>query len=157
MIFEQGVYRLDVDVERTRAYYRAEGGITCDCAGCRNFAALEERMPQHIDGFLRQFGIDPAKPVEVSAVHAPAPDEIIYSGSYYICGVMLEGTDPWVPAGPKRWALREGYEIRFGIGEDSVNFFDDTIWTVEEQHKPIFRVNVCFEAPWVLDEENPYQ
>lgn len=27
MIFEQGVYRLDVDVERTGAFYEAEPGI----------------------------------------------------------------------------------------------------------------------------------
>ena len=34
-----GGYRLQVDVEATRAYYAGHplSWITCECAGCRNF------------------------------------------------------------------------------------------------------------------------
>lgn len=156
MIFEQGVYKLVVDTERTRAYYEENEGYLCDCSGCRNFTTLGEKMPEHIMVFLRQFGIDPMKPAEMSAVCAPAPDLIVYAGSYYICGRMLLGTDPWVPAGPKRWVLREGYELQLGTGKDSARFFEDTIWMVEERHNPIFRLSVCFETQWVLEEENTY-
>ena len=37
--FVFGPYRLEVDVEATRAYYAAhnEPWVTCTCAGCRNF------------------------------------------------------------------------------------------------------------------------
>lgn len=155
MIFEQSVYKLDVDVEQTRAFYEAEPGISCDCSGCRNFIEIAGALPEHIDAYLRQFGIDPGKPAEASAVYAPDADSIFYSGSYYICGTMLEGTDPWIPNGPKSYALREGYYISLGAGDDSVSFYEDDGWNPEWENQ-LFRLQIFFKASWVLDEENTY-
>ena len=45
--FVFGPYRLEVDVEATRAYYAAhnEPWIICTCAGCRNFAQAVSSCP----------------------------------------------------------------------------------------------------------------
>lgn len=156
MIFEQGVYRLDVDVERTRVFYEAEPGICCTCAGCRNFAALGERMPERIGGFLRQFGLDPGKPVEMSAVVAPDRNSVFYDGWYHICGRILEGTDPMEQVGPKQWKTKEEYFLPLDDNGGTVLFQAKRDLLSAGFPEPVIQVSVMCVMPWVLDEENPY-
>lgn len=65
--FMFGHYRLSVDVEATRAYYAAhpESWITCECEGCRNFAAALGTLPRAVVDFFKAMGLDPAKPAEL--------------------------------------------------------------------------------------------
>ena len=156
MIFEQGVYRLDVDVERTGAFYEAEPGITCDCAGCRNFAALSERMPARIAGFLRRFGLDSMKPAEMSAVYAPDRHSVFYDGWYHICGRILEGTDSMEQVGPKQWKTKEEYFLPLDDNGGTVLFQAKRDLLSAGFPEPVIQVNVMCVLPWVLEEENPY-
>ena len=61
--FVFGPYRLEVDVEATRAWYAVhnEPWITCDCAGCRNFVRAVKTLPQAGEGFLHPAGTGPGK------------------------------------------------------------------------------------------------
>ncbi len=61
--FVFGPYRLEVDVEATRAYYAAhnEPWIICTCAGCRNFAQAVKLLPQAGERLLRPAGTGPGK------------------------------------------------------------------------------------------------
>ena len=65
--FTLGNYRLAVDVEATRAYYTAhhESWITCQCAGCRNFAQAVRKLPQAVGDFFETLVLDPEKAGEL--------------------------------------------------------------------------------------------
>ena len=91
MVFEQGVYVIAHDPEKTRAFYAQASDTLCDCSGCRNFRAAADRFPQALRSFLQQFGIDPAKPAEMSVLYAPAKDELCYNGFYHFCGEIRGG------------------------------------------------------------------
>ena len=86
MVFEQGVYVIEHEPEKTRAFYAQASDTLCDCSGCRNFRGAISQMPQKLRAFLEQFGIDPAKPAEMSVLYAPAKDELCYNGFYHFCG-----------------------------------------------------------------------
>ena len=52
MIFESGVYQLDIDVDRTQQFYENEDYEFCTCAGCRNFAQAYSLIPDAVQGFF---------------------------------------------------------------------------------------------------------
>ena len=56
--FVWGRYRLEVDVEATRAYYDSHPGpwITCTCDGCRNFMLAVKTLPQAVRDFFDVLG-----------------------------------------------------------------------------------------------------
>lgn len=157
MVFEQGVYKLDVDVQRTRAFYETQsGGTGCDCAGCRNFMALGDRMPKLVTGFLRRFGIDPAKPAEMSVVHAPDKECVLYDGWYHICGTIQCSDGQWYQIGKVEqkkgkcdWGDRNAGSLMMYFSKSR----DLLPAGFPEQ---VIQVNVMCTLPWVLDEENPY-
>ena len=53
MIFEFGPYRVDVDVERTRQWYKTEptANQCCDCDGCINFERAADLFPERVKSF----------------------------------------------------------------------------------------------------------
>ena len=154
MIFERGVYGIEHDPERTGGFYAQAPETDCTCAGCRNFRAAVSRMPGELRAFLEQFGIDPAKPAEMSAVHAPDAGRIYYDGFYHLCGELREGTEPFIQTGPKHFKLDERYLIP--VGEHSLWFRADCALVSPDFPRPAVQVEVGFHLPWVLEEENPY-
>ena len=157
MIFEQGVYRLDVDVERTRAFYEAKlVGDGCDCAGCRNFGALRDRMPEHFTGFLRQFGIDPMKPAEMSAVYAPEKEYVLYDGWYHVCGIVLNSEAVWYQIEDTEKKKEQCEWGNLDAGSMMVYIEEKRDLLSAGFPEPVIQVNVMCVLPWVLDEENPY-
>ena len=55
-----------VDTEQTQRYDEAHS--LCDCGYCRNYyAPIKGKLPK-LDAFLREFGVDMAKPDEISSV-----------------------------------------------------------------------------------------
>lgn len=155
MIFEQGVYVIEHAPERTREFYARDPGVVCNCAGCRNFNAAIGRLPVELRVFLEQFGIDPAKPAEMSAVYAPDAGRIYYDGFYHLCGELREGTEPFIQTGPKHFKLDERYLIP--VGEYSLWFRADCALVSPDIPRPVVQVDVGFHLPWVLEEENTYQ
>lgn len=155
MIFERGVYRLNVDSERTREFYARAGGVDCTCSGCRNYAAAVDRMPCQVRGFLEQFGIDPAKPAETSAYHALADGRTWYHAWFHICGEILDGKEPFRQTGPKSSELKQEYLLPFG--EDSDAWFRADCGLLDKAFpRPAMQVDITFFLPWVLGEPNDY-
>ena len=55
-----------VDTEQTQRYDEARS--LCDCGYCRNYyAPIKGKLPK-LNAFLREFGVDMAKPDEISSV-----------------------------------------------------------------------------------------
>lgn len=155
MIFQIGIYRLEVDVERTNAYYATRSGIGCDCAGCRNYEKALPKLAPPIQSFLRQFGIDPGSPIEMSVTHSPDGSQTFYDGFFHICGRILSGTDPWIQTGPKNYMLNPDYLI--GLDADSSAYILERCALVDAAFpRPVIQLHISFALPWLLDEPNPY-
>ena len=154
MIFERGVYGIEHDPERTGGFYAQAPETDCDCAGCRNFRAAVSRMPGELRAFLEQFGIDPAKPAEMSVLHAPAKDALCYNGFYHFCGELRRGLEPFIQIGEKRFQMDQQYIL--SVGEDSVWFLAECALVAPDFPRPAVQAEVTFRLPWVLEEENPY-
>ena len=62
--FVLGSYRLEVDVEATRAWYGRYGNATggCGCAYCRNYAAAVGVLPPEAAAFSPVFSTHVASP-----------------------------------------------------------------------------------------------
>ena len=154
--FKLGIYEIDVDIDRTSRFYRETDGITCDCDGCRNFSLAVAQLPDTVQNFLCQFGIDPAKPVELSAVYAPSDDSIFYEGFYHICGTILKGTEPWIQISKKQFHLDQQYIIE--LDDDHSFFFTGDVHLLEDSFPtPAFQMEIHFTLPWVLSEPNSYK
>lgn len=155
MFFERGVYRIEHDSERTREFYAQAPDTCCDCAGCRNFRAAVSRMSEALRSFLEQFGIDPAKPAEMSVLYAPAKDEVCYNGFYHFCGEIREGRDAYIQTGERSFELDQRYIISVSDGERAW-FLAECALLATNFPLPAVQMEVFFNLPWVLDEENTY-
>ena len=155
MLFDIGIYRLDIDIQRTAAHYAAPYTPGCDCDGCRNFQKAVHRLPEDVLSFLRQFGIDPAKPAEVYAIHSPEGGETLYGGFYHLCGTILDGQEPWVQVAKKQFRLDERYAISLS-GDFSFFFTGDCHLLQPDFPRPVIQLEFTGNLPWLLDEPNPY-
>lgn len=115
--FVFGPYRLEVDVEATRAYYAAhnEPWIICTCAGCRNFAQAVKLLPQPVKDFFAQLGLDPEKVNELCYYNG-TESTVIGDCWYHLVGRVLEGSSQpgdyaEFPAG--WYELVEGFSVGF--------------------------------------------
>ena len=99
MIFRFGNYTLDVDVERTRAFYERDDVKTtseqCVCQGCQNYDGAILTASATVLDFLRSMGIDPRKPAEVFNVTGmqEADGTIWYNGWFHVCGTLVESPE----------------------------------------------------------------
>ena len=150
MTFTFSTYRLEVDVEATRAWYAAQTlpGVTCDCAGCRNFLRAADAMPAPVRDFLCRLGADPLRPAEL-CYYSGTPEKLYGGGWYHICGRILEGA---VPPG-SRQAFGEWLELAEGF---SAAFKPECDLLAEDFPRPCFQMELNHCYPWVLAEANPY-
>lgn len=149
--FVFGLYRLEVDVEATRAYYEAHPGpwITCSCDGCRNFAREAGKLPQAVTDFFHTLGLDPEKPGELM-YYQGTPETLSGGGWYHLVGRVAEGSskpgdDEVLPAG--WYDLAEGFSVGFKTECDLLP---------DDFPKPCFQMEFEHVMPWVLNEPNPY-
>lgn len=155
MIFDIGIYQLDIDAEKTKLFYTNADGIGCDCDGCRNYAQAVKSLPSPVLQFFHQFGIDPEKPAEVYANYAPSKDTVHYGGFYHVCGTILAGTEPWVYVDPNCYHLDDQYQIQ--LSNDHSVYITQQIHLLENGFpQPVIQIEIVFIMPWVLNEPNPY-
>ena len=155
MIIDLGIYQLDIDPERTAAFYAEADGISCDCDGCRNYAKAVAVLPSPVLELFRQFGIDPAKPAEVYVNSAPTQDTAGYGGFYHVCGTVLEGKSPWIKVDGKHFRFDEQYRVDLCDGYSI--FITDEIHLLEEGFPhPVIQIEIDFLLPWVLPITKPY-
>lgn len=143
-------YRIQVDVEATRAYYAAhpQHWITCDCAGCRNFARAVRGLPQAVRDFFDDLGLDPEKPEEL-CYYTGTPNILIGGGWYHLVGHVQEGASK--PGGcevfPGWYELSEDFSVGFKTSCDLLP---------DDFPRPCFQMEFNHRLPWVLEELNPY-
>ncbi|MBQ7380247.1 MAG: hypothetical protein IJW70_11295 [Clostridia bacterium] len=157
MLFHLADFIIDVDVERTRAFYERSDVPTtsegCTCSGCQNFDKAILTVPNTVTDFLHSLGIDPRKPVEVFDVtgEREADGTIWYNGWYHVCGEVV------------RWPNFERTENRISISakdcyqpDRAFRFEVIAVPMTDLAHKqmptPIIELDFDTHLPYVLQE-----
>lgn len=155
MIFESGPYCLDIYVEKTQEFYAKNGAISCECEGCQNFKQAVSHLPEEVNDFFTQFGVDPTKPAEICAHHSADGIQTLYSGFYHICGSILSGKNPWVQVAKKQFHLNKEYSIK--LSDDFSFYFTEECMLVDENFPaPVIQMEFTGNLPWVIEKHNPY-
>ena len=149
-------FLLDVDVERTRAFYERDDVKTssesCPCYGCQNFDKAILQAPEGVIGFLRSLGIDPRKPAEVFDVmgEPEADGTIWYNGWYHICGTISESPAECIDHDYyKKYNHSPDPSFRFEVlpiaGRDLVH---------KEFPTPVIQLEINTHLPYLLNERS---
>ena len=119
MIFRFSNFVIDVDVERTRAFYSRDGRWQCDCQDCRNYDKAILTAPATVLDFLRSMGIDPRKPAEIYSVKGELEEDgtLWYNGWLHVCGVLVEC--------PKTTCKTMGKDNFYAYEKTNVEYFPD--------------------------------
>lgn len=137
-IIERDGYRFRVDLPATRAYY--ESHSLCDCSCCRNlYAGIQKHFPK-LDAFLRDFGVDVARPDEASSSEEGASIEY-FEVDYTVCGrveAMGEYEFDLAEAIPVSVAVHDGF---LAPNEQTGDYFTLSVYGIR--------------LPWLLDEPVP--
>ncbi len=136
VILELEGNKFDLDIEKTREYYRTHS--LCDCVGCRNFYIQAKEKYPLLNNLLEKFGVDISKPDEIAwgDIIDGELDYIIVH--YTINGKILEFS---------------GYEI--DINDSTfVNVVLDTNYVPNNQEtKDYFVISIYgILLPYILDE-----
>lgn len=93
MIFEFGRYILDVDVEKTKAFYQSQFSTKtnerCSCPRCQRFSKEILTSSNVVLDFLHSLGVDPQKAGEIIDGPFDETTNCDYYGWYHIVGTML--------------------------------------------------------------------
>ncbi len=138
-IIEKDGFVFDVDVEKTKKYYKSEINL-CECGYCRNFYAQAKSFSREIEAFLAEFGADIEKLDTVS--NYDTKDNKI---CYYLIGFTVNGEIKNI----NHCELEIGeFEVIFGDGSNTSDYFPNS-----QKDKKIFFISIDGPVlPWVLDE-----
>lgn len=156
MMFDFGKYVIDVDVEKTAAYHKADSRDICDCLGCRNFDRAATELAPEILAFFEKLGVDPAKPESLSIDYAPSKETMAYSGFYYLCGTVIRGENPWKQVGDRCFQLDDQYLLPLGQ-TFSVCFAAPRYGILDPDFpKPVLELQFICTLPWRMEQLHHY-
>jgi hypothetical protein len=141
LIFDFDTFSVDVDVEKTRKYYReSPRSLTegCDCILCRNFLAAYHNLDAGISRFFDDLGVDLRKAPDMTSMHGDKERNILYyEGFCHLCGTILKGGTVQTPE----------YSVTPGC---TVYFSTRTALVEKSFPAPALQIEVNIEIPWVM-------
>jgi len=142
MIFEFRKYKIDVDVDRTRGFYKTHDFASgaCTCGGCRNYEKAADYFSEEVRTFFKNLGVDMKKFCEVYTLCTNYDGTVFYGGWYHICGEMISGD-----------AEREYFNI---TDDFQVSFHKDLCLLEKDFPLPAIQLEISANIPWVLNEIN---
>jgi len=150
MVFSFHGITMDIDLEKTRAYYADRPTVrhTCSCGGCQNYDKAILTAPKSVLAFFEQLGLDPQKPCEAFGLDLK-PDEngwYRYGGWYHVVGQLLEAADREVSIeSAYRPAL--DYEFMVWFSDDKRKFGPVS----RDFPTPIIALSFQICLPWLPD------
>ena len=147
MVFEFGQYTVDVDVARTREFYRNARRIDqdCHCDGCRNYVKAVDTFPENVLTIFSDLGIDPKKTPEMWVNDPDHHGLLLYHGFYHLCGTILSGVSAYQP----QW----DYQFTFHITQKFYLSFEERCDLLEAGFPlPAIQMELDAEIPWVLEK-----
>lgn len=161
MIFQFGKFRVDIDVERTREFYKKLENLSegCNCTDCRNYEKAMEYVPDKVVHFFDAIGINIKKPAEVYTNITNPDNTVFYGGFYHLCGELLAGDSAWVGESSKEeqdltvshWEQANTYPV---TRDFYVSFQKECALVEEGFPAPVLQLEIAANIPWVLEEEN---
>ena len=153
-----GPFILNVDAERTQAYYHSqEPGIGCSCSGCRNYERVAAAFPEKLQDFFRALGIDPQKPAEVYVNCTQADGRLWYGGFYHLRGRLLQGEGGWYTVaedGTSKTRAWDRESCYLAAENFRVAFTEDAALVAPDFPRPVLQLEIDASLPWLLEEEN---
>jgi hypothetical protein len=109
----------------------------CDCAYCRNFHMIVQRLPSDFASLLQKIGIDPTQPAEIVHYNVNPAGTHYYGWWYHFVGQIINGDESLED-------LTQGVQIEFRSKDELApkNF-----------PRPIVQVEFFANLPWVLAEQ----
>ena len=127
-------YRIEVDMEAMRDWYRNAGEWGCECGHCRNFLNLAKnrKLPVSVMEMLDRFGIPHEKATYVGELYTDNAG-IHYQFSYRIAGRIL--TEPENNGTGNARCCHEPYPYGapgFQLPHFDLEFYEVLPWTLNE-------------------------
>ena len=153
MLFDFGRFRVDVDVEATKAFYHQFGKTVledCGCVNCRNYYEAISKAPDQVKRFFTDLGIDPQKSPEATHWVTDENGIAYYSLIFHVAGTMINAVDIYRPVRENGFEriLENYHEIDEGF---KVGFTAETVLLEEDFPRPCIQLEVEAYLPWVLD------
>ena len=154
MIFEFGAYRVDIDVEKTRAFYARAAKITdgCKCPGCRNYEAWAMSLSEEPKDIMEKMGVCLEKPAEAFVNGENADGTMFYGGFYHLCGQILEGRKKYRKDSDGESPIGELCFEELGKGFRAA-FTEDIALLEEGFPEPVIQMEIMADIPWLLSGE----
>lgn len=151
-----GEYEVEIDIERTSAFYQTAAIVTegCKCQGCRNYEAAAKQLDGTIREFFQKMGVDIRKPAEIYVNCRNEDGTLFYGGFYHVCGTILQGGSAWKQPGESEKEPTPCYQVT----EDFQVSFENRIHLLEKGFpEPVIQLEIYGNVPWVLDETCEFQ
>lgn len=157
MVFTFGQYKVDIDVNQTRQFYKNARLISegCSCGGCRNYERAVSELPVQMTEFFTDIGIDMRKACEVYVNCGNSDGTLFYGGFYHVCGTVLSGISAWTPTGAtiSHWEQEQAFPVVNGF---NVSFQSECDMLEQEFPLPVIQLEISANVPWVLPEKSTY-
>lgn len=157
MILTFGKFKLHVDINKTREYYKTAELITngCACDGCTNFEKAVDVFPKPVKELFSDLGIDPKKAADVFTCCAEDNGaKLYYIGRYIFFGTVLECE--------KIETIKQVDENTTIVKVRQIGLFkvDEDYFVGFEPNGDLSETSlmeVHFHVPWVLNKPNEYR
>ncbi|MDR7239148.1 hypothetical protein [Neobacillus drentensis] len=137
---------IEIDVKRTKEFYKNYQLITedCGCDYCSNYLLACDTFPKDIMNIFNLLGIDPRKEGEVYECLENEDGTHLYGGFYHIVGRIIDGPDLWIPT-------EEGEEFSsLGHNEIETEFNKDLALVPDDFPRPVIQFEFQMNVPWLL-------
>ncbi len=157
-----GQFYLDIDVNKTREFYKKMEYVShgCSCSGCRNFEQAVDTLSNEIIYFFESIGIDMKKITEVYVNTVNSDGSLLYGGFYHLCGTILSGESAWIelPTSKSKSRIFHWDHLRtYPVSKNFYISFQKDCALVEDGFPmPVLQLEIEAVIPWVLEEPNIY-
>ena len=153
MIFDFGNFRVDIDVESTKAFYSKYGKTVledCGCINCRNYYEAIPKAPDKVKNFFNSIGIDPQKSPEATWWDTNENGIAYYSIIFHVVGTIIQSVDIFKPVGDNGYQLTKDnlYEIDKNF---KVGFTSNVVLVEKDFPNPCIQLEIEAYLPWMID------
>ena len=153
MLFDFGDFRVDIDVESTKAFYVKHGKTVledCGCVSCRNYYEAISKASDKVKSFFSSIGVDPQKSPEATWWYTNKNGIANYSIIFHLVGTIIKSVDIYKPVGDN--GFQQIPENFYEIDKDfKVGFTSKTDLLEKDFPKPCIQLEIDAHLPWVLD------
>ena len=153
MIFDFGNFRVDIDVESTKAFYSKYGKTVledCGCVNCRNYYEAILKVSDKVKSFFNSIGIDPQKSPEATWWDTNENGIAYYSIIFHVVGTIIQSVDISKPVEDNGYQLTNDnlYEIDKNF---KVGFTSNVILVEKDFPNPCIQLEIEAYLPWMID------